>query len=310
MIFIGMKRRIISKEELLAAVTTSLTLGDVIVNLEMPENGKSRNRIKAMADEGGIDISHLNSSAKNALRVKYPTIEKLCIACHGKFFTKKGDPKETDFCSHSCSNKFIARPRTESEKNKIRDGVNKYLRDSGYVGVSKKVKEYVVQLNKFNCPVCKCEKLLRLHKNRLTCSRECLAKYPPHLDALRRRALIRVKNGTHSGWKSRKGRAASYPEKFFMTVLNNNNIQFEKDLLSGRWFIDFAMKDKMVAREIDGKQHEYADRKLADSIKDKFLTENGWKVYRIKWKSINNDGGKLYIKEEIDKFLEFYRKVA
>ena len=36
----------------------------------------------------------------------------------------------------------------------------------------------------------------------------------------------------------------------------------------------------------------------------------GWKVYRIKWKSINTDSGKLYIKNEIDKFLEFYRNVA
>jgi very-short-patch-repair endonuclease len=310
MIFIGMKKRIISKEELTNAIKISLTLGDVISNLQIPENGKSRDKIKFLSNEYGIDISNLNPNAKNALRIKYPIIEKKCIACKVSFFTKHGDPKETDFCSYSCSNSYRSKPKTEEEKKKISDGMNKYLKESGYVKTSKKVKEYVVQLNKFNCPVCKLEKLLRLHKNRLTCSRECLAKYPPYLDVLRQRALIRVKNGTHSGWKSRKGRSPSYPEKFFMEVLNNNNILYEHELPCNKYFIDFAIKDKMIALEIDGKQHEYEDRKKSDILKDTCLSENGWKVYRIKWKSINNESGKMYIKEQIGKFLEFFRCVA
>jgi hypothetical protein len=39
--------------------------------------------------------------------------------------------------------------------------------------------------------------------------------------------------------------------------------------------------------------------------KDKYLVDNGWKVYRIKWKLINNQSGKIYIKEQIDKLLQF-----
>ena len=39
-----------------------------------------------------------------------------------------------------------------------------------------------------------------------------------------------------------------------------------------------------IALEIDGKQHEYADRKESDKKKDKYLIDNGWKVSRIKWK--------------------------
>lgn len=62
----------------------------------------------------------------------------------------------------------------------------------------------------------------------------------------------------------------------------------------------------MIALEIDGKQHQCADRKEKDLEKDKYLVDNGWEVYRIQWKSINNLGGKIYIKEQIDSFLKFY----
>ena len=95
-----------------------------------------------------------------------------------------------------------------------------------------------------------------------------------------------------------------------MGVLANNGIKYERDLPVGRWFIDFAIEDKMIALEIDGKQHEWEYRKQKDVEKDAYLTSDGWRVHRIKWKSINTDSGKLYIKNEIDKFLELYRNVA
>lgn len=118
--------------------------------------------------------------------------------------------------------------------------------------------------------------------------------------------LGKVNNGTHSGWKSRKGKEPSYPEKFFMEVLDNNNIQYEHEFPCGKYFIDFAIKSANIALEIDGKQHEYVERKESDEKKDKYLIDNGWKVYRIQWKSINNLDGKIYIKEQIESFLKFY----
>lgn len=121
--------------------------------------------------------------------------------------------------------------------------------------------------------------------------------------------LEKVRNGTHMGWKSRKGKQPSYPEKFFMDVLDNNQIKYEHELPCGKYFIDLAIKEKMIALEIDGKQHQYTDRKEKDLEKDKYLVDNGWKVYRIKWKLINNLGGKIYIKEQIDSFLKFYIQV-
>jgi very-short-patch-repair endonuclease len=57
--------------------------------------------------------------------------------------------------------------------------------------------------------------------------------------------------------------------------------------------------------EIDGKQHNF--RKEHDIKRDSYLSNNNnIIIYRIKWKSINNDKGKKYIENEIKNFLDFY----
>ena len=291
-----MKKRIISKEELTNAIKISLTLGDVISILKIPENGKSRNKIKFLASEYGLDISNLNPNAKRVLRIKYPKIEKKCIACNVAFFTKLGGPKEANFCSYLCSNSHRAKPKTEEEKKKISEGVK--------ISLKAKSKKCKPDNKKFSCLGCNKEFLY--HKKKIYCSTECMCKSEVYRNNLRKAMKQRVESGTHSGWKSRKGKTPSYPEKFFMSVLDKNQIKYEHELPCGKYFIDFAIKDKMIALEIDGKQHEYEDRKKSDLLKDVCLSENGWKVYRIKWKSINNESGKIYIKEQIDKFLDFF----
>ena len=117
------------------------------------------------------------------------------------------------------------------------------------------------------------------------------------------------KDGKLKGWKTRKKLEPSYPEKFFIKVLNNNNIIFEREKKVGKYFIDFAINDRLIALEIDGKQHNNIERKKADKAKDKYLKKLGWKVYRIPWKEIKSDIGKLYIKNEIEKFLNFYNNI-
>jgi very-short-patch-repair endonuclease len=90
-------------------------------------------------------------------------------------------------------------------------------------------------------------------------------------------------------------------------VLNNNSIKFfaNKPFLS--YFLDFAIEDKMIDLEIDGKQHKYPERKVSDVERDNTLTKNGWRVYRIGWNSINTEEGKQIMKEKIDNFLKFYK---
>lgn len=120
-------------------------------------------------------------------------------------------------------------------------------------------------------------------------------------------------NGTHKGWASRK--IISYPEKFWMEVLKNNNIDYsfnhvvkkselgvEND--NSNYFLDFLI-DGNIDLEIDGKQHKYADRVESDKVRDELLSKNGYTVYRVEWNEINTEVGKQHMKEKIETFLKF-----
>lgn len=133
-------------------------------------------------------------------------------------------------------------------------------------------------------------------------------------------AKERLLTGKMKPWQSRN--VMSYPEKFFKKVLELNHINFEgpnyvvKQIELGVpnckpfscYFLDFKIGN--IDLEIDGKQHNYEEQKEKDKIRDKYLRKAGYIVYRIKWKSINSESGKKYIKEEIEKLLKFIRGVA
>ena len=91
-------------------------------------------------------------------------------------------------------------------------------------------------------------------------------------------------------------------------VLKSRNIPYLYDEKCGKYHIDFALMDKKIALEIDGKQHKEKALKYRDDKKDVYLSNEGWKVYRIPWKSINTEQGKQYIKTKIDEFVEFYNR--
>jgi very-short-patch-repair endonuclease len=114
----------------------------------------------------------------------------------------------------------------------------------------------------------------------------------------------RVSNGTWTTW--RKNTEPSYPERFFMKVLASNRVPYEYEKPLGRYSIDFAINDRKIALEIDGQQHRFPDRVESDARKDTLLMENGWRVFRIKWKSPRTVNGKQYLKSKIDEFLRLY----
>lgn len=92
--------------------------------------------------------------------------------------------------------------------------------------------------------------------------------------------------------KSRWNNEPSYPEKFFMKVIENefNDKNYQREFNVGIYSIDFAWIDKKIAIEIDGQQHErFEAYKLRDQRKDLYLTENGWFIYRIKWSEFFNN---------------------
>jgi very-short-patch-repair endonuclease/uncharacterized Zn finger protein (UPF0148 family) len=231
------------------------------------------------------------------MRQVYPLIKKTCPVCGSEFETKSGHKKEKTTCSYSCSNRHFRPHRTDEEKRKI----------SSRMKTGRTVYDHV-------CGCCNLP-FVSTKKIQLYCSRKCRAhaawSSPEYVSRMKKlskdRMDERVRLGVHSGWKSRKQVGPSFPEKFFMRVLENNGIAYEYERPCGKYFIDFAIESKTVALEIDGKQHELESRQISDKKKDEYLKSCGWRVYRIKWKSINTPSGKLYIEQEITKFLEFIR---
>ena len=155
---------------------------------------------------------------------------------------------------------------------------------------------------KFSNTCANCGKEFLGSKNQKNCSKEC-SKWQSGKNA----AISMKNNGTHAGWHSRKGES-SYPEKYFENLFNTENITgWSREKKVGRWFIDFAFESKKIAVEIDGRQHQDLERANSDKLKDEFLINNGWKVFRIIWVNPINDSNKekLYIQiERLKKILK------
>lgn len=200
------------------------------------------------------------------------------------------------------SSKLTGRKLTEEHKEKIKCNPKNNCNYKNFTLSEKKQRSAQISngliLHYKNNPEAR-EKLIEHLKNRII-KEETRKK-------LRENMQKRIANGTHKGWAKRN--KPSYAEIFFMNVLKNNDIEYEFEKKVGKYFIDFALNNKNIALEIDGKQHNLPDRKLKDEEKDKFLSEQNWKVYRIQWKNIRNPDGSDYIKKEIEKFIEFYNSL-
>lgn len=92
--------------------------------------------------------------------------------------------------------------------------------------------------------------------------------------------------------KSRWNNKPSYPEIFFMKVIENEfqDKNYKREFAISIWSFDFAWPHLMRAIEIDGDQHnrfiEYKDR---DKRKDMYAMSNGWEILRIPWKELYNN---------------------
>ena len=102
------------------------------------------------------------------------------------------------------------------------------------------------------------------------------------------------KEGRHPGWKHiNENNKRSYPEKCFSEILKDLNL-YKKYLIIeqfsvNKYFLDFAIIDLKIDIEIDGQQHfRTKESILKDDLRDRFLKNNGWKVYRIAWLEILN----------------------
>lgn len=264
-------------------------------------NGRLKGIIVKKCNELGIDIETQINEFKQ--RKVY------CIECGGEITGRARFGKK--FCSSSCAathNNKLRGGKSEEERKKISHSLLLHYgrseediknRDETLIG------KHLSKVYKKECPIC--HQIFWGKKHQTYCSIQCVHKSPDVNEKLRQKQLEKVANGTHSGWQSRD--KISYPESFWCKVLDNNNIQYiREDFSTKKYFLDFLIeKDGVkIDLEIDGGQHKR--RVDHDKERDEYLTKKGFVVYRIPWKNINNEKGKQYMKNEIDKFLKYYEE--
>ena len=185
------------------------------------------------------------------------------------------------FCSIKCARGFS----TKDKRNEINQKVSNTLIGLGHGKV------------KLTCENCKNEFEVNWNKrNQKTCSNGCRSslkwkneEYKSKMSIISsKNAYERHKNEDKSfGWKSRKKLEPSYPEKVAMGVLDSLNVEYEYEMPLEKYYVDFAIHERKIAIEIDGKQHNKPERIISDKLKDELLIKNGWTIYRIKWPKDN-----------------------
>lgn len=276
-------------------------------------NGRVKRQLVDYFDKDGIDIVQI---IKNNAKIK----PIKCLQCGEKFVPKY---KGNVFCSLSCAAKYNNVRRgsvSEETKKKISEtllkqhyGENWKEELSKMAAIKWKDKNgiekirYIDSTPNCTCKVCD-KKFFSRKKDAKYCSPKCMRDDLEYHEKMRDIQLELIKEGKHKGWQSRN--IESYPEKFWKKVLDSNSIAYTReDFSTNKYFLDFLIEKngKKVDLEIDGKQHKY--RKEHDAERDRFLTENGFKVYRIEWNSINNEKGKEKMREKIDEFVNFYNSL-
>ena len=232
------------------------------------------------------------------------TTRCICEKCKKEYFLIDGFSKR--FCSSSCAHFrvfTVHKVMTAEAKQKISAGLKKYFSENRLAGSKANVNRPKRQLPEI---AIEHTRQAALKKDKSYITDEYRKKMSENAKAF-------LASGKIKPWQSRK--VTSYAEKFWMKVLDNNDIKYEREVKikheKSNYFLDFLIEINHVKidLEIDGKQHQYEDRALSDSIRDKFLMNEGFLVYRIKWNNLNTKSGSLLIKEKIDGFLSFYRSL-
>ena len=247
------------------------------------------------------------------------------------------------FCSKSCAN---TRQHSENSKakiskkikNRVRTNIDKTLYCDEFkdkiIDIRPKyrmyyLKEAIKDVDYIICPYCKArfgeiqQKHLKTHGKTLQDLKNEFGEnyklysdktYSKKQEAGEKSAQKIIEEGRHKGWQSRN--VTSYAEKFWIKVLENNNIPYIREYVvkksslglndSSNYFLDFLLPGN-IDLEIDGKQHKYSERKKHDIERDKILTKNGYIIYRIPW--INPSHDKEQVQKQINDFLYWYKSL-
>ena len=112
---------------------------------------------------------------------------------------------------------------------------------------------------------------------------------------LRISASMKIAHREGRAWnigKSRWNNEPSYPEAFFIKVIENefDDKDYIREYAIGIYSADFCWPSKKKVIEIDGEQHERFDEyKERDKRKDDYLISKGYQILRISWKDLFNN---------------------
>lgn len=217
--------------------------------------------------------------------------------------------RHNKFCCCSCATSYnnkLRNPRSDESLRKTRDSLKSHY---DVVGRTSSCTVNGTRVRYFDCKCEQCGKEFKSYKpNTRFCCSKCVGLNVSVKQKIREKVLERIKNGTHNGWQSR--REHSYPEKFWSRVLEINFINYvQEDFSTKKYFLDFLIirNGKKIDLEIDGSQHK--NQQEHDAERDRYLTNLGYIVYRIKWNEINSEIGKIVMKSKIDEFLNFYNNL-
>ena len=246
--------------------------------------------MKRYAKKYDICTKHFTQSRGQA-------VFRVCPVCETEFTVWKCEAKI--YCSKRCANSLCLGER---------HSINTHKKISNALIGRASLKPKIIHTK--ICKTCN-ERFPSKTRNRIYCSQECRNKNPDYRKKLSVAIQQRIKDGKHQGWTSRN--ILSFPEKFFKNVFEQNgfkgkfvtNHPVKKRSLGidcdSCYFLDFYFPHLKLDVEIDGKQHNRPNIKQHDEIRDMKLKANGYNVYRIQWKSLQNE--KEYFKTEIEKIL-------
>jgi very-short-patch-repair endonuclease len=187
------------------------------------------------------------------------------------------------------------------ENKKVADADLQQHLDAGWE-IGRRIKAELAPRKKYRTVCSKCDAEFESKRNDRSLCNACtkIAAGNKGGETMRER-------GSHAGWHNRKGER-SYPERYFEDVFDKEGINgWQPDKKVGRWFIDFAFSDKMIAVEIDGRQHKIQDRAESDKLKDEYLRSQGWKVIRIDWFNPRTQSGKDRLHPQVKALLDVLR---
>lgn len=168
---------------------------------------------------------------------------------------------------------------------------------------------YVRDANATHCFTC-CQKLGIKHFQQYQQDGIHKKMYPQTKEKKSQLSKQLMRQGKIKPWQSRN--ITSYPQRFFIKVLNFNNISYQREKHVGKYFLDFVIQTPKgkIDLQIDGKQHWMISQQIqSDKLKDKYITNQGYIVYRIQWNQINTQKGKDLMRNKINKFLQFYKNI-